>query len=384
MTFPTAFPTDPVELTKDLVRCASVTPAEGGAIALLEAILDAAGFECSRISRGGVENLFARWGKGANGRTFGYNGHIDVVPVGDEAAWTHPPFAAIEEDGFIYGRGSVDMKSSVAAFTAAAIRFVTETPPNGSVVVTITGDEEGPAMHGTAAILDWMHRNGERMDHCLVGEPTSPTEMGEAMKIGRRGSVTAYFIARGVQGHAAYPHLAVNPVPVLAALVADLSAHELDQGNDHFDPSNLEVVTFDTGNSADNVIPATCHASVNIRFNDNHDASALIEWMQTRADAFSGDVKIEFTSRITGESFITPPGELSDLVVGAVEAELARTPIASTAGGTSDARFIKDHCPVVEFGLVGQRMHAVDERVPIKDIQTLSRIYHRILENYFA
>ncbi|MEO1562120.1 MAG: succinyl-diaminopimelate desuccinylase [Pseudomonadota bacterium] len=382
MTSPTA--SNPIDLTAQLVRCPSVTPKEAGAIALLETYLGSVGFECTRISRGGIENLFARWGKGANGRTFGYNGHIDVVPVGDAAAWSHDPFGAVQEDGFLYGRGSVDMKSSVAAFAAAAARFVTETPPDGSVVLAITGDEEGDATDGTQAILDWMDEQGERMDHCLVGEPTSPNTMGEMMKIGRRGSLTAFLTATGVQGHSAYPHLAVNPVPVLAQLMADMSATVLDEGSDHFDPSNLEVVTFDTGNPANNVIPATCRATVNIRFNDLHSSASLIEWVEGLVQEASAKVKIDVKFRITGDSFVTPPGELSELVTNAVQTELGMTPKPSTTGGTSDARMIKNHCPVIEFGLVGQRMHAVDERVPVADIITLSNIYHLILTAYFA
>jgi len=382
MTSPTAF--NSVSLTKELVRCPSVTPNEAGAISLLEDCLSRAGFDCHRISRGGVENLFARWGKGANGRTFGYNGHIDVVPVGDVNAWSHDPFGAVEEDGFIYGRGSVDMKSSVAAFTAAAIQFVTETPPDGSVVLTVTGDEEGDATDGTQAILDWMDAHGERMDHCLVGEPTCPNVMGEMVKIGRRGSLTAFFTATGIQGHSAYPHSAKNPVPIMSALMADLAAHELDKGNDHFDPSNLEITTIDTGNKANNVIPAKCHATVNIRFNDIHSSESLMEWVRTKVSEYSDEVQIDVAFRVTGDSFITPPGELSDLVKTAVQAETGLVPKTSTSGGTSDARMVKNHCPVIEFGLVGQRMHAVDERVPVEDVETLNRIYHRILTAYFA
>lgn len=381
MTSPSA--ETPVELTARLVRCASVTPEEGGAITLLEDMLTAAGFACTRISRGGIENLFARWGDRANGRSFGYNGHTDVVPVGDPSDWRHDPFGAVIEDGFLYGRGSVDMKSSVAAFTCAAIRFVQETPPDGSVVLTITGDEEGDATDGTRAILDWMDGAGERMDHCLVGEPTCPEALGDMMKIGRRGSLTAYFAATGVQGHAAYPHLAENPVPALAGLMAELSAHVLDEGSAHFDHSNLEVTTFDTGNPANNVIPAKCQSTVNIRFNDLHSSQSLMDWLIERAAAHSGKVEIKVDFRVTGESFVTPPGELSELVSKAVLAETGLMPVASTTGGTSDARMIKDHCPTIEFGLVGKRMHAVDERVPVADIEKLSQIYHRILTNYF-
>ncbi len=378
--------TDPVKLTAELVRCPSVTPAEGGALTLLEERLSAAGFACTRVDRNGICNLFARWGSGNNGRTFGFNGHTDVVPVGDAAAWTVDPFGAEQKDGFLYGRGSTDMKSGVAAFAAAAIDFVTDTPPDGSVVLAITGDEEGDARDGTLALLDWMAEHGERMDHCLVGEPTCPNTMGEMMKIGRRGSMTAYFTARGMQGHSAYPHRARNPIPAMARLMAKLSEHVLDRGTAHFDPSTLVVTTIDTGNTANNVIPAEVRSTVNIRFNDAQSSWRLTEWLQSEADSMSKESGIEITMRTTvsGESFVFPPGELSALVGQAVEAELGVVPELSTSGGTSDARFVKDYCPVVEFGLVGKTMHQVDECVEIEQIHKLKLIYSRILSTYFG
>ena len=377
---------DPIQLTADLIKCPSVTPAEGGAITLLETVLSANGFTCTRIERGGIHNLFARWGAGKNGRTFGFNGHTDVVPVGDAAAWTVDPFGAEIRDGFMYGRGATDMKSGVAAFVAAAIDFVTDTPPDGSIVITITGDEEGDALDGTTAILDWMRANGETMDHCLVGEPTSPDTMGQMMKIGRRGSLTAFFTATGVQGHSAYPHRANNPVTAMVRLMDRLASHELDQGTDHFDASTLAITTVDTGNPATNVIPAQCRATVNIRFNDLHSGDSLTEWLHSMVDQVADETGISFDLRIkvSGESFITPPGELSDLIVGAVRAELGVTPEMSTTGGTSDARFVKDLCPVTEFGLVGKTMHSVDERVEVAQITQLKSIYSRILQDYFA
>jgi succinyldiaminopimelate desuccinylase (EC 3.5.1.18) len=246
---------DPVALTADLVRCPSVTPDEGGALVLLEDLLTKGGFTCTRVDRGGVSNLFARWGRQGANRTFGFNGHTDVVPLGDEAAWTMPPFGAVIKDGYLYGRGSTDMKSGVAAFAAAAVDFVTDTPPDGAIILAITGDEEGDALDGTTALLDWMAANNESMSVCLVGEPTCPDVMGEAMKIGRRGSLNATFTVTGVQGHSAYPHRAKNPLPAVARLVDILASHELDQGTAHFDPSTLAVVTIDTGNPATNVIP---------------------------------------------------------------------------------------------------------------------------------
>jgi succinyl-diaminopimelate desuccinylase len=377
---------DPVDLTARLVRCPSVTPEEGGALVLLEALLSAAGFACMRVDRGGVSNLFARWGERGHARTFGFNGHTDVVPVGDVAAWSHDPFGAAIEDGWLYGRGATDMKSGVAAFAAAAADFVTDTPPDGAVILAITGDEEGRALHGTTALLDWMAAEGERMDVCLVGEPTSTDQMGQTMKIGRRGSLNAWFSFRGRQGHAAYPHRALNPLPAMARLMTDLSMHELDRGSDHFDASTLAVVTMDVGNPATNVIPAEGRATVNIRFNDHHTGAGLTAWLGAERDRIAAEtgVEIEMAVKVSGESFVTPPGPLSDLIGQSVKSELGITPEMSTSGGTSDARFVKDHCPVVEFGLVGHRMHAVDERVRVEQIHQLKAIYGRILRGYFA
>ncbi|WP_375687018.1 succinyl-diaminopimelate desuccinylase [Pseudooceanicola sp. LIPI14-2-Ac024] len=378
--------TDPVRLTAELIRCPSVTPEEGGALTLLADLLTAAGFECHRCDREEVSNLFARWGTKGHARTFGFNGHTDVVPVGDAGAWTVDPFGAEEKDGILWGRGATDMKSGVAAFAAAAVDFVRDTPPDGAIVLTITGDEEGPAHHGTTAILDWMRENGEAMTDCLVGEPTCPERMGEMIKIGRRGSISAWFEAQGVQGHSAYPHRAKNPIHAMARLMDRLASHTLDEGTDHFDPSTLAVVTFDTGNPATNVIPAKCRAAVNIRFNDIHTGQSLTDWMTAEARKVSAETGVQITLKtaLTGEAFLTPPGALSDLVSSAVAAETNVTPVLSTTGGTSDARFIKDHCPVVEFGLVGQTMHQVDERVPVDQIRQLKRVYTRILRDYFA
>lgn len=378
--------TDPVALTAALVRCSSVTPIEGGALVLLADTLTKAGFECTRVDRGGICNLYARWGrKGAN-RTFGFNGHTDVVPLGDEAAWTMPPFGAEIKGGYLYGRGATDMKSGVAAFAAAAIDFVQNTPPDGAVVLAITGDEEDVALDGTVALLDWMKAEGEAMSVCLVGEPTCPNEMGEAMKIGRRGSLTGWLTITGVQGHSAYPHRAINPLHAGVKLLDRLASHELDQGTDHFDPSSLAVVTVDTGNPATNVIPAAMRAAVNIRFNDQHTGASISAWLKDEAAKIAAEtgVKADWKIKISGESFITPPGDLSDLVAKAVAAQTGRTPELSTSGGTSDARFVKDHCPVVEFGLVGKTMHQVDERVLVKQIPQLKAIYLRILTDYFS
>ena len=377
---------DPVDLTARLVKCPSVTPEEGGAIQLLEALLSDAGFECHRADRGGIANLIARWGAKGHAKTFGFNGHTDVVPVGDPADWSADPFGAEMRDGWMYGRGTTDMKSGVAAFVAAAVDLVQSSPPDGAVMITVTGDEEADAIDGTTAILDWMADSGEAMSVCLVGEPTCPETFGDTIKIGRRGSMTAFFTATGVQGHSAYPHRANNPVPVLARLVDRLASTELDQGTEHFDPSTLAVTTFDTGNPATNLIPASCQATVNIRFNDAHSSASLIEWMEGEAKRLSDETGVEIAMRtkVSGESFVTPPGPLSDLVSNAIEAETGQRPELSTSGGTSDARFIRAHCPVVEFGLVGQTMHQVDERVEIEQIRALKSVYGRILADYFA
>ncbi|MEO0918826.1 MAG: succinyl-diaminopimelate desuccinylase, partial [Pseudomonadota bacterium] len=355
-------------------------------ISLLEAMLTDAGFACFRADRGGIANLFARWGEKGHPRSFGFNGHTDVVPVGDKDAWTHDPFGAEVSEGWLYGRGATDMKSGVAAFVAAAIDMVKDTPPNGAIVITVTGDEEGDATDGTTAILDWMAENEEAMSVCLVGEPTSPETLGETIKIGRRGSMTVWFTATGVQGHSAYPHRAKNPLPAMVRLLDRLTAQTLDDGTDHFDPSTLAVTTIDTGNTATNVIPAACRAAVNIRFNDTHSGASLTRWVESEVREVSNQFGIEFESRVkvSGESFLTPPGPLSDLVSEAITAETGLQPTLSTTGGTSDARFVKAHCPVVEFGLVGQTMHQVDERVLIEDIPRLKSIYRRVLEGYFS
>ena len=374
---------DAADLTADLIKCSTITPNEGGALRLIEKKLSKHGFTCTRVDRGQVSNLFARWG---SGNTFGFNGHTDVVPVGDLSLWSVDPFGAEIHNGWMYGRGATDMKSGVAAFVAAAIDFVTSTPPNGSVVLAITGDEEGPAKDGTLALLDWMKANKEVMDVCLVGEPTCPDEMGQMIKIGRRGSLNAHFTVVGVQGHSAYPHRAKNPVPDMARLIDQLSTSELDQGTKHFDASTVAVVNIDTGNPATNVIPAQSSATVNIRFNDAHSGKSITDWLRQHTDDIINTFGVDINTKIhiSGESFITPPGTFSNLVARAVQVETNREPVLSTSGGTSDARFVQHHCPVVEFGLVGKTMHQVDERVEIAHIHKLKSIYTRILSDYFT
>lgn len=378
--------TDPADLTARLIRCPSVTPEEGGALILLGELLAGAGFEVHRCDRNGVPNLFARWGAKGATRSFGFNGHTDVVPPGDPAAWTHPPFSGHLENGILWGRGATDMKSGVAAFVAAAVDFVRDTPPDGAVILTLTGDEEGLSVDGTAAILDWMAAQGERMSVCLVGEPTCPERVGDMMKIGRRGSLTVDFTATGVQGHAAYPHRARNPVHALVWLLDGLLAEPLDHGTAHFDPSGLQVTSFDVGNPASNVIPQVARAVVNIRFNDLHTGAGLIGRLRAAADRVADEtgVAIQLAAKLSGEAFLTAPGPFTDLVRDSVAEVTGVTPELSTSGGTSDARFVKDHCPVVEFGLVGRTMHQVDEHVPVVEVHELQAVYARILQRYFG
>ena len=374
---------DPVDLTADLIRCNSVTPAEGGAISLLESLLTENGFNCHRCDRNGIANLYAR--TPGDGPLFGFGGHTDVVPEGDATQWTHPPFAGTIADDQLWGRGAVDMKSGVAAFIAAAIDYREAGGPGG-IALLITGDEEGNAKDGTVAILDWMRDNDEAVAHCLVGEPTSPEALGDMIKIGRRGSITADFRAIGTQGHTAYPHRSANPLPPLMRLLDTIASQELDDGTEHFDPSTLALTTVDVGNPANNVIPAEATATCNIRFNDAHTSKKLALWLleeATKATSGTG-VRIETNFRVSGESFITEPETLATVLAEAIAAETGKTPEMSTTGGTSDARFIKDMCPVAEFGLVGQTMHQTDERAPVEEIRALSRIYRGVLDRYFA
>jgi len=369
-----------------LFGCPSFTPEEGGARRVLEDRLSAEGFACSRPDRGEVSNLYARFGE--SGPVFGFNGHTDVVPVGDAAAWSFDPFGGEIRAGEILGRGATDMKTGVAAFAAAALDVSVELGRSnrpGSIALLITGDEEGPGRDGTLAILDWMKEAGEQLDLCLVGEPTSRESFGDMAKIGRRGSMTAHLIARGRQGHTAYPDRALNPLPALCGLLAELAAHELDGGTDHFQPSTLALTTVDVGNPASNVVPAEARATLNIRFNDTHTGASLSDWLRERAAAATAASGVEITLdiKISGEAFLTPPGPLSELIAGAVEAETGHRPELSTSGGTSDARFVKDHCPVAEFGLTGRTMHQVDERAPVDEVEALKRVYARMLRRFF-
>lgn len=377
---------DPLPLAQALIRCASVTPEDAGALDVLEAALTTLGFSCHRLpfeepGTAPVDNLYARLGTTAP--NFCFAGHTDVVPVG--TGWTTEPFAGDVIGEHLYGRGAADMKGAIASFVAAATRYLDDNgQPPGSISLLITGDEEGPAINGTKKMLDWLKNRGEVLDACVVGEPTNPTQLGEMMKIGRRGSLNGKLTAYGTQGHAAYPHLADNPITALLRYANALTAQPLDDGTETFQPSTLTLTSVDVGNDATNVIPASARLAFNIRFNDSHSGASLSEWLRTSLDAASNGAMYDLDIQISGESFVTPPGPLSTLVAKAVQAVTQKTPELSTSGGTSDARFIRAACPVCEFGLVGLTMHKSDERVAVNDLNDLTEIYKRILQSFFS
>jgi succinyl-diaminopimelate desuccinylase len=383
-------PTDPVPLLQDLIRCKSVTPAEGGALTYLEDLLSTYGFVCQRLifraeGTPDVENLFARIGSSAPHLCFA--GHTDVVPEGIAEGWSSPPFAAEIKDGFVYGRGATDMKGSVAAFAAAAIDFVRATPKfKGSISFLITGDEEGPAVNGTVKVLEWMKENGHIPDHCIVGEPSCVEKLGDTIKIGRRGSLSFIITVEGKQGHAAYPHKADNPVPKLARFIDRISAAKLDDGNEHFDPSTLAVTSFDVGNPAGNVIPSRAVAKFNIRFSPEHNFDSLRLWVDQHIALVKSELGGTWSySSIEGaEAFITEPGAFVGMVQDAVERETGVLPKLSTSGGTSDARFVKDYCPVLEFGPTNATIHQTDERIAVDELRATQVIYSRIIADYFS
>jgi succinyl-diaminopimelate desuccinylase len=379
---------DAIELSQALIRCRSVTPDDGGALAVVEAALKPLGFACHRLrfqapGTEPVENLYARLGTAAP--NFCFAGHTDVVPPGDESQWRVPPFEGRVENGVLYGRGAADMKSAVAAFVAATSDYVKNGISKGSISLLITGDEEGVAINGTKAVLDWMAQKGETIDHCLVGEPTSAAHAGDTLKIGRRGSMQIRFTAKGTQGHTAYPQRAINPIPVLAKLVT-LLGEPLDSGTAHFEPSTLVFTSFDVGNPASNVSPAEARAVCNIRFNDAHTSDSLLARARKAADAAIGNsgCVIEIESSLSGVSFVTEPGAFTALLRAAVKDVTGDEPRFSTTGGTSDARFIKDHCPVAELGLSGATMHKTDECVPVEEVMRLTNIYRAVLARYFG
>ena len=375
---------DPLPLAQALIRRPSVTPAEAGALDTLQAALEALGFACRRLPFGEVDNLYARLGQAEP--CFLFAGHTDVVPPGAEAQWEYGPFDAQTHEGELWGRGASDMKGAIAAMVASVQRLIsTEGAPAGSIAFLITGDEEGPAVNGTKRVLEALDAEGIRFSHCLVGEPTNPTRLGETIKSGRRGSLNGEITVTGRQGHVAYPERAENPIPPLLDLLGRLTARTLDEGVPHFQPSNLEITTVDVGNPTTNVIPAEARARFNIRFNIAHKGDDLKRWIEDEAAGvalnFNGDIDLDI--KVSGEAFLTPAGAFTTLLQDSVEAETGRRPALTTGGGTSDARFIQAYGPVAEFGLVGATMHQVNERVSITDIETLTRIYTRILSAYF-
>src|SRR5438132_1637221 len=391
--------TDALSIARDLVRCPSVTPADAGALGVLENILKAAGFEVHRVTFGepgtaDIDNLYARIGDSSPHITFA--GHTDVVPVGDEAAWTHGAFSGEVKDGFLYGRGAVDMKGGIACSVAAVLQYLADHggkpredgqgKSQGSISFLITGDEEDISVNGTIKLLQWVAARGEKFDHCVLGEPSNVEVLGDTIKVGRRGSQSGTLYVDGVQGHVAYPHRAANPVPDISRLIVAISDEPLDHGSAQFQASNLEFTSVDVGNTANNVIPGQARAKFNIRYNDNHTQASLRELVETRLTKACGN---RIRARIVWEPsnsnvFVTKPGPFTDLAVSAIEEVTGRKPELSTSGGTSDARFISSYCPVIEFGLVGQTMHQVDERVPVKDLEKLTKVYRGILTRYFG
>jgi succinyl-diaminopimelate desuccinylase len=384
---------DVIELTRALVRCESVTPREAGALDLLECTLAPLGFHCERMDfteagTDDVANLYARIGKG--GRHFCFAGHSDVVPVGDLSSWTIGPFAAELSEGYLFGRGAADMKGAIAAFTEASARFLARRGRDfdGSISLLITGDEEGPAVNGTVKMLKRLADRGEKIDACVVGEPTSSKRFGDMIKIGRRGSMTVDLVVRGIQGHVAYPDRLDNAVHRLSALIEALVREPIDQGSTHFQPTSLQFTTVDVGNKATNIAPGVAKARFNTRFNDLWTSKTLLahltERMERANSALGGNGTFELTFEVSGESFYTPPGPLSELVAGAIRDVAGIEAELSTTGGTSDARFIRAYCPVLEFGLVGESMHKVDEKSAVADLKTLARVYETVLDRFFA
>jgi succinyl-diaminopimelate desuccinylase len=386
---------DALSIARDLLRCPSVTPADAGALGVLENILKSACFEIHRVTfsepgTADVDNLYARIGNSAPHITFA--GHTDVVPPGDESAWTHGAFSGDVKDGFLYGRGAVDMKGGIACSVAAVLDYLAANDGKvgkngkGSISFLITGDEEAISVNGTVKLLPWVAARGEKFDHCVLGEPSNVEELGDCIKIGRRGSLSGTLYVDGKQGHVAYPHRASNPVPDIASLIVALSDEPLDHGSAQFQPSNLEFTSVDVGNPASNVIPGQARAKFNIRFNDRHTQESLRTLLEQRLENAAGN---RIRARIVWEPsnanvFVTKPGAFTDLAVAAIEQVTGRKPELSTSGGTSDARFIAGYCPVIEFGLVGQTMHQIDERTPVSDLEKLTKIYRGVLDRYFT
>jgi succinyl-diaminopimelate desuccinylase len=382
---------DALSIAQQLVRCPSVAPADAGALGVLENILRKAGFEIHRVTFGepgtpDIDNLYARIGDQAPHLTFA--GHTDVVPPGDETAWSHGAFAGEVRDGFLYGRGAVDMKGGIACSVAAVLQYLADAggKPKGSISFLITGDEEDISVNGTIKLLQWVAARGEKFDHCVLGEPSNVEVLGDTIKVGRRGSQSGTLYVDGKQGHVAYPQRAANPVPDISRLIVALSDEPLDHGSDQFQASNLEFTSVDVGNSANNVIPGQARAKFNVRFNDHHTQATLRALLEARlAKAAGNHIKARIVWEPSNSNvFVTKPGPFTDLAVAAIEEVTGRKPELSTSGGTSDARFIASHCPVIEFGLVGQTMHQIDERAALADLEKLTKIYRGVLQRYFA
>jgi len=382
---------DPVALAQALIRCRSVTPIEGGALALLESVLSPAGFTCHRLKMTepgtpDVENLYARLGSTEPHLCFA--GHTDVVPPGEESAWSRPPFGAVVDGGILYGRGVADMKGGIACFVAAALDYLAAKGglERGSLSFLITGDEEGPAVNGTPKLLDWLKARGEELDACIVGEPASTQFVGDGIKIGRRGYVNVEIVVHGKQGHSAYPQNADNPIPKLARMLDQLCAKPLDAGTEHFEPTSVQPTIIAVPNSATNVIPASARANINIRYNDLHTREAIVAWVRGHCEAVAAEMGARFAISAfgNGDVFLTQPGPLVATMQGAIRRVTGKAPALTTSGGTSDARFIKDVCPVIEVGLRNVTAHQVDEQVPVADLATLTRIYRGFLEDFFA
>ena len=387
--------TDALSIARDLIRCPSVTPADAGALGVLEKTLTAAGFTCHRVTfsepgTADVDNLYARIG--TEGPHITFAGHTDVVPAGDETAWSVGAFSGEVKDGVLHGRGAVDMKGGIACSVAAVLEHLAANggkpgvDGTGSISFLITGDEEDVSINGTVKLLQWAAQRGEKFDHCVLGEPSNVETLGDTIKVGRRGSQSGTLIVDGVQGHVAYPHRASNPVPDISRLIVAISDEPLDHGSAQFQASNLEFVSVDVGNKAFNVIPGEARAKFNIRYNDNHTQASLRELVETRlAKACGNRIKARIVWEPSNSNvFVTKPGPFTDLAVSAIEEVTGRRPELSTSGGTSDARFISSYCPVIEFGLVGQTMHQVDERVPVADLEKLTKVYRGILQRYFG
>lgn len=373
---------DCIELTQQLIQCPSITPDDAGCLDIIEPILKEMGFDCWRLPYGEVDNLYARYG--TSQPNFCFAGHTDVVPIIDRSAWSHDPFGGIiDDDDYLIGRGCVDMKGAIGAYISALSAFISDFSEHnkGSLSLILTSDEEGNGINGTRKIIEWLKSRGETIDACLVGEPTNTTLIGDMVKIGRRGSLNAKIISTGTAGHVAYPEKALNPIPILLDYLDQLRSHDFDHGNEYFDPTHLEITSVDVGNETTNVIPAQARANFNIRFNNEHTGESLKQWLIQRAKTTSEKLQIEVN--VSGEAFYCPDERLTEILSTSIEGLRGCKPIFSTTGGTSDARFLKDICPVIEFGLINETAHHINEKILTDEIRLLRDIYGVILKKFF-